>query len=78
MPTCGKQIPGSPKWMHQTVATLTIGPFEFQRTGDFGGRRFATDTNDTRETFYVLTTARIAARLAGGMRPLNKAELNRR
>jgi hypothetical protein len=47
VPTCGKQIPASPKWMNKTVATLALEPFELQLIGDYVGERFSTFVNDT-------------------------------
>ncbi|MDE2621263.1 MAG: TonB-dependent receptor, partial [Sphingomonadales bacterium] len=76
VPTCGKQIPGSPKWMNKTVATLTLEPFELQLTGDYVGKRFATYANDTSVPAYFLASARIAARVPAGVLPLKKAELS--
>lgn len=76
VPTCGKQVPGSPKWMNKTVASLSVGPFEAQLTGDFVGKRFATYVNDTRVGSYFLTSARIAAKLPSDLVPLRKAEIS--
>ncbi|HEY6869956.1 MAG TPA: TonB-dependent receptor, partial [Novosphingobium sp.] len=76
VPTCGKQVPGSPKWMNKTVATLTLDPLEFQLTGDFVGRRFATYANDTSVRSYFLVGARVAAKMPDGVLPLKKAELS--
>lgn len=76
VPTCGKQIPGSPKWMNKTVATLTLEPFELQLTGDYVGKRFATYANDTSVPSYFLASARIAARVPAGVLPLKKAEIS--
>jgi iron complex outermembrane receptor protein len=75
VPTCGKQLPGTPKWMNKTVVTLSGGPFEAQLIGDFVGRRFATFTNDVSVSSYFLTSLRIAARLPDNVLPLRKAEL---
>jgi outer membrane receptor protein involved in Fe transport len=75
VPTCGKQLPGTPKWMNKTVATLSAGPFEAQVIGDFVGRRFATFTNDASVASYFLTSLRIAARLPDDILPLRKVEL---
>jgi len=76
VPTCGKQLPGTPKWMNKTVATLSAGPFELQVIGDYVGRRFATFTNDTRVPSYFLTSLRVAARLPNNILPLRKAEIS--
>ncbi|MEG3151549.1 TonB-dependent receptor plug domain-containing protein [Sphingomonas sp. ZT3P38] len=75
VPTCGKQLPGTPKWMNKTVATLSAGPFEAQVIGDFVGRRFSTFTNDASVASYFLTSLRIAARLPDDILPLRKVEL---
>ncbi|MDH7975078.1 TonB-dependent receptor [Sphingomonas sp. AR_OL41] len=76
VPTCGKQIPGSPKWMNKTVASLAIGPFDAQLVGDYVGKRFATFTNDTSVASYFLTSLRIAAHLPEAAGPLRKAEIS--
>jgi hypothetical protein len=75
VPTCGKQLPGTPKWMNKTVATLNVGPFEVQATGDYVGRRFATFTNDTSVSSYFLTSLRVAAKVPDEVLPLQKVEL---
>ena len=75
VPTCGKQLPGTPKWMNKTVATLNVGPFEAQVIGDYVGRRFATFSNDVSVGSFFLTSARIAARVPESVLPLRKAEL---
>lgn len=75
VPTCGKQLPGTPKWMNKTVATIHVGPFEAQVIGDYVGRRFATYSNDVSVGSFFLTSARIAAQVPEGIIPLRKAEL---
>jgi iron complex outermembrane recepter protein len=75
VPTCGKQLPGTPKWMNKTVATLSAGPFEAQLIGDFVGRRYATFTDDASVPSYFMTSLRLAARLPDNIVPLRKAEL---
>ncbi|MEG3163826.1 TonB-dependent receptor plug domain-containing protein [Sphingomonas sp. PB2P19] len=75
VPTCGKQLPGTPKWMNKTVATLTVGPFDTQLIGDYVGRRFATFTNDASVRSYFLTSLRVAARVPDDVLPLRKVEL---
>ncbi len=75
VPTCGKQLPGTPKWMNKTVATLNVGPFELQAIGDFVGRRFATFTNDASVSSYFLTSLRVAGRVPDGILPVKKVEL---
>ena len=76
VPTCGKQLPGTPKWMNKTVATLAGGPFELQLIGDFVGRRFATFTNDASVPSYFLTSLRLAAKVPEGVLPLRKVEVS--
>lgn len=75
VPTCGKQLPGTPKWMNKTVATLNVGPIEVQAIGDYVGRRFATFTNDASVSSYFLTSLRVAGRVPEGVLPLQKVEL---
>lgn len=75
VPTCGKQLPGVPKWLNKTVATLTVGPFDAQVIGDFVGRRFSTFTNDASVPSYYLTSFRIAAHVPEGILPLRKAQI---
>ena len=76
VPTCGKQIPGSPKWMNKTVATLNQGPFEIQVIGDYVGRRFTTYTNDASVKSYFMTSLRVAAHLPETFAAVHKAELS--
>ena len=75
VPTCGKQLPGEPKWMNKMVATFGAGSFEAQLIGDYVGRRFATFSNDVQVSSYFLTSARISARIPEGILPLQKAEI---
>lgn len=75
VPTCGKQLPGTPKWMNKTVATVSVGPIEAQLIGDYVGRRFSTFTNDASVPSYFLTSLRLAARLPENIVPLHKVEL---
>jgi hypothetical protein len=75
VPTCGKQLPGTPKWMNKTVATLAGGPFELQVIGDFVGSRFATFSDDASVPSYFLTSLRVAAKIPEGILPLRKMEL---
>lgn len=76
VPTCGKQVPGSPKWLNKTVATLAIGPFEAQVIGDYVGSRFATYANDTSVPSYFLASLRVAAKLPAEKLGMKKAELS--
>ncbi|MFA6117071.1 MAG: TonB-dependent receptor plug domain-containing protein [Sphingomonas sp.] len=75
VPTCGKQLPGTPKWMNKTVATVSLGPIEAQLIGDYVGRRFSTFTNDAGVPSYFLTSLRLAARIPDNILPLRKAEI---
>ena len=75
VPTCGKYLPGIPKLLNKTVATLAVGPFEAQLVGDFVGKRFTTFTNDASVPDYFLTSLRIAGRVPDGTLPLRKVEL---
>jgi outer membrane receptor protein involved in Fe transport len=75
VPTCGKQIPGSPKWMNKSVATLNVGPFEAQLVGDYVGKRYATYVNDTNIGSYFLTSLRIGADLPADWLRLHKANI---
>ncbi|NIJ08013.1 hypothetical protein FHS31_001623 [Sphingomonas vulcanisoli] len=76
VPTCGKQLPGTPKWMNKTVGTVDVGPFEAQVIGDFVGRRFATFTDDASVPSYFLASARIAFRLPEEVVHIKKAEVS--
>ena len=76
VPTCDKQIPGSPKWMNKTVASLTLDPVELQVIGDYVGERYATYTNDTSVQSYFLTSLRVSSRIPDGILPLKKAEVS--
>jgi len=75
VPTCGKQLPGTPKWMNKTVATLNAGPVEVQAIGDYVGRRFATFSNDVSVPSYFLLSGRIAGQVPESVLPLRKAEI---
>jgi len=75
VPTCGKQLPGTPKWMNKSVATLAIGPVEAQVIGDYVGRRYATFSNDASVPSYFLTAFRLAVRMPDGILPLRKTEV---
>ncbi|WP_242124278.1 TonB-dependent receptor [Sphingobium sp. Sx8-8] len=76
VPTGGKLIPVSPKWMNKTVATLTIGDFDAQLVGDYVGRRYATFTNDAWVKSYFQASARIGYKLPSGLIGLKKAEIS--
>ena len=75
VPTCGKLLPGIPKLLNKTVATLDLGPFEAQLIGDYVGKRFATFSNDASVPDYFLTSLRLAGRVPEGALPLRKVEL---
>jgi hypothetical protein len=75
VPTCGKQVPGSPKWMNKTVATLSFGPLEAQLIGDYVGKRYATYSNDTSVASYFQASARIAVELPSALVHMSKAEI---
>ena len=75
VPTCGKQLPGEPKWMNKTVATATIGPVEAQFIGDYVGRRFTTFSNDAAVPSYFLGSLRVAVQIPPEFIHLKKAEL---
>ncbi len=76
IPTCGKQLPGTPKWMNKTVASLNIEPVELQLVGDYVGRRFSTFTNDASVPSYFLLSARLGLKIPETVVPLRKAELS--
>jgi len=75
VPTCGKQLPGTPKLMNKTVMTLSSGPFEAQLIGDYVGERYTTFTNDAKVPSYFLTSLRLAAHIPDNVLPLRKAEI---
>lgn len=61
--TAGKKVPGSPEWMDKFVATLTVGDTEFQLSGDYVGKRYATYTNDLSVKSYFLTNLGVSGKL---------------
>lgn len=61
VPTSGKNVPGSPKWLYKFVATGTYGMFDAQLVGDYLGRRYATFTNDLSVPSYFTLSGRIGA-----------------
>jgi iron complex outermembrane receptor protein len=76
VPTCGKELPGVPKWLNKTVATLSVAPFEVQVIGDYVGRRYATFSNDASVPSFFQASLRIAARVPHDLiAPLRKAEI---
>jgi hypothetical protein len=46
VPTEGKQVPLTPKWLYKSILSTNFGPFEAQLIGDYVGRRFVTYLND--------------------------------
>ncbi|QBE64957.1 TonB-dependent receptor [Pseudoduganella lutea] len=63
VPTAGKKIPGSPEWMNKFVASLNLGGTEFQLSGDYVGKRYATYTNDLSVSSYFLLGLGVTGRL---------------
>ena len=75
VPTCGKELPGEPKWMNKTVLTASAGPFEAQLIGDYVGKRFTTFTDDASVPSTFLASLRISAKVPQNIIPLQKAEI---
>ena len=46
VPTGGKQVPLTPKWLYKAILSTTWGPFEAQVNGDYVGRRPVTYLDD--------------------------------
>ncbi len=63
VPTAGKKVPGSPEWMNKFVASLNLGQTEFQLSGDYVGKRYATYTNDLQVSSYFLLGLGVSGRL---------------
>jgi hypothetical protein len=61
--TAGKKVPGSPEWMNKFVASLTVADTEFQLSGDYVGKRYATFTNDLSVKSYFLTNLGVSGKL---------------
>lgn len=76
VPTCGKQLPGTPKWMNKSVATLNVGPIEAQLVGDYVGRRYTTYSNDASVGSYFLTSLSVGLDLPAEMAGMKKAKLS--
>ncbi len=57
VPTAGKYVPNTAKWLNKIVASANDGPFDIQVIGDFVGRRYATYTNDQSVSGRVLLSA---------------------
>lgn len=75
VPTCGKNLPGVPKWLNKSVLTVSAGPVETQIIGDMVGRRYATFSNDADVGGFFLASLRVAAKVPEGAIPLKKAEV---
>lgn len=76
VPTCGKQLPGTPKWMNKSVATLNVGPIEAQLVGDYVGRRYTTYSNDASIGSYFLTSLSVGVDLPVETLGMKKAKLS--
>jgi len=76
VPTGGKQLAGSPKWMNKTVVTINAGPLEAQLFGDYVGKRFATYVNDGVVGSYFLASARVGVKLPQEWIHARKAEFS--
>jgi hypothetical protein len=63
VPTSGKKVPGSPEWMNKFVASLNVGGTEFQLSGDYVGKRYATYTNDLSVPSYFLLGLGVSGQL---------------
>jgi outer membrane receptor protein involved in Fe transport len=63
VPTAGRKIPGSPEWMNKFVASLNLAGTEFQLTGDYVGKRYATYTNDLSVSSYFLMGLGVSGKL---------------
>ena len=74
VPTGGKQLAGSPKWMNKTVISASSGPVEVQLFGDYVGRRYATYVNDGVVGSYFLASARIGIKLPAELIHAKKAD----
>ena len=76
VPTCGKQVPGSPQWLYKSVATVNYAGFEAQLIGDYVGKRFATYTDDQSVPSFFLTSLRVAYQIPTGGLPIKKAQIS--
>jgi iron complex outermembrane recepter protein len=76
VPTCGKQLPGTPKWMNKSVATLNLGPVEAQLVGDYVGKRYATFSNDASVGSYFLASLSLGVDLPADTLGMKKAKLS--
>jgi hypothetical protein len=61
--TADKTVPGTPNWMNKFVASAIVHGIDFQLTGDYVGRRYATYTNDLSISSYFLMGLNIAGKL---------------
>jgi iron complex outermembrane receptor protein len=64
--TAGKEVPGSPDWMNKFAATVELSGVEFQLTGDYVGKRYATYTNDLSVPSYFLLNLGVSGALPIG------------
>ncbi len=76
VPTCGKQLPGTPKWMNKSVATLNVGPIEAQLVGDYVGSRYTTYSNDASIGSYFQASLSVGVELPAEMMGMKKAKLS--
>jgi len=76
VPTGGKQLAGSPKWMNKTVFTLTTDAWDAQLIGDFVGKRYATYVNDGVVDAYFLASARVGVKIPASIIHAKKAEVS--
>jgi iron complex outermembrane recepter protein len=76
VPTCGKQLPGTPKWMNKSVASFNLGPVEAQLVGDYVGERYATFSNDASIGSYFLTSLSVGLNLPAERLGMQKARLS--
>jgi hypothetical protein len=63
VPTAGKTVPGNPEWMNKFVATMTVADTEFQLSGEYVGKRYATYTNDLAVPSYFLLGLGVSGQL---------------
>ena len=66
IPTAGKTVPNTPKWMNKFIASAKFGgaaDLEAQLSGDYVGRRYATYTNDLDVAGYFLMGLSVSGKL---------------
>lgn len=76
VPTCGKQVPGSPKWLNKTVVSANYRIFDAQLVGDYVGKRYATFVNDAAVGSFFLLSGRIGVELPLAGFPVRKASIS--